>query len=490
MADSRIWGTGKSKAMHLSPDGKLRRCTSPEHCKYRSESIKAAVQGDPIRETKTLDESQRLFHETLQGLPDDHIAIKDLAKRKIPREDKCLGWINGYNTTMEALESDGATKLDLLQSGLADTRVNGTGLQFFCHDRLSLAVMSPDGDHVAAYYARSYDDGNESSKSFSSGLKYVRSRPASHMVPSRDAETGRYGQLVSPLFLADRAASAARREKKLFVVEGQFDALASWYGGVKNTVAAAGATDFYRQQLDECKALMGGDGTIVLCLDNDEAGLKGMMAVARRFPNENIDVVMLAGGKDPCEYRAEHGDGALQDAMGDHKPIMKMLVSRIPLSEVPQELAGVTDLGRREELASYAVESHVVDSLEAVGIEKRLLEKAARLEPRRVKTEQGNYRERRRWVQALGVDVRSYSKGKSLTERLDGNIRLQLMARLAAAAVRDGVELPKSIESRLPSEFRNADNVSALELGKYLRDGDTVDSLVDEAKRLVWMDLK
>lgn len=489
MSDSKVWGSGRSMDMHLSPDGVLRRCVSPGNCRYKAASIALAERRDKEREQRILDVAARLFHENLLALVSEHprcAAARDLARRRIPAADPCLGWIPSGRKAVRQLAEAGVTAIDLLEAGLADTRRDGACLQFYAHDRLTLAVVDEAG-RTAGFYARSYAEPAASSASLTGGLKYVASRPPAYAVPERDPESNLcLSEYVKPLFLADRAASAAKAKRELYVVEGQFDALACWYAGVDNVVSIAGCTDFYESNLDACLKLMGGQGKVIFSLDNDEAGRAGLREIARRFPDADIDVrEPFADGKDPCDYRAEHGGEALMEALGKHKPIMQALVEDIPLIEVPMELSAVSDPVRRRELASHAAAAH--GRPEMVG---ELLSEASTLTPRAVITRGRRYKDRRRWVKALGLAPRSDSQGKSFIERVASSEAMQLMVRLAAAADSAGEALPRQVVSRLPKQLREAGAVSELGLDSYHQEGDDVGSLLALAKTKIWRDLQ
>lgn len=346
-----------------------------------------------------------------------------------------------------------------------------------------------EAGRTAGFHARSYAKAKPaaSSASLTGGLKYVASRPPSYAVPERDPESNLYlSEYVKPLFLADRAASAAKAKRELYVVEGQFDALACWYAGAENTVSIAGCTDFYESNLDACLELMGGSGKIILSLDNDEAGRAGMRRIARHFPDADIDVLEpFTDGKDPCDYRAEHGDEALRSSLGKHKPIMQALVEDVPLSEVPMELAAVSDLDRRGELASHAAAAHGRPEMV-----EELLAKASTLTPRAVSVRGRRYKDRRRWVKALGLVPQGDGRGKSFTERVASSEAMQLMVRLAAAADSTGEALPGQVVSRLPKQLRGAGAVSELGLESYSQEGDDVESLLALAKTKIWRDLQ
>lgn len=498
MADSRIWGSGQSRSMHMSPDGVMRRCVSPSNCRYKAASLTFAEKRDKAGEQATLSIAASLFHENLVRLVAEHprcAAARDLARRRIPVSDPCLGWIPSRKAALKQLEAAGVTTQDMLEAGIADTKRNSTALQFYAHNRLTLAVMDSETGKPTVFYARSYAKTasapakvGETAAPLTSGLKYVSSRPPAYALPERDPDTDLYlAPYAKPLFLADRAAEKARETGELYVVEGQFDALACYYGGVENTVCAAGCTDFYQANLDACLALMGGKGKVIISLDNDDAGRAGMLAVARRFPNAAIDVIEpFADGKDPCDYRAEHGDAALREAMSKHRPIMEALVESTPITEVPADLAAVTDLSKRRRLAEHAAAHHA----DAEWTADRLMARAGKIQPNTVKTEANRYHERRRWVRALGLSAQAHDKGKSFAERAASSEPMQLMVRLAAAADAEGQSLPKAVVAQLPKPLRESGAVERLGLTGYVEEGDTVDGLLTEAKAKFWKNMQ
>lgn len=485
MGNSKAWGSGKSTSIHLSPDGVIRRCISPDNCRYKAASIALAEHKDKEKEQQTLDVTARLFHDNLLKLVTDHpqcAAARDLARRRIPVTDPCLGWIPSRGAALKQLKEEGVSSVDLLEAGLADTRPGGASLQFYTHNRLTLAALDKTG-HTSMFYARSYGNNDVST----GRLKYIASRPPAYTLPERDQKSNLYlGEYEAPLFLADRAASMAKAKRELYVVEGQFDALACWYAGIENTVSIAGCTNFYESNLRACLDLMGGSGKIILSLDNDEAGRSSMRRIARRFPAADIDVLEpFTDGKDPCDYRAEHGDVALKTAASRHKPIMEALVESIPLSEVPAELASVSNMDKRRNLAKHAAVAH--GSPEETD---KLLDEASKITPRTVSTRGARYKERRRWVRALGLVTQCTDHGKSFKERVASSEAMQLMVRLVAAADSAGVALPDQIVSRLPKQLREPGSVNSLGLGSFRCEGDTVESMLALAKTTIWKDLK
>jgi DNA primase len=104
------------------------------------------------------------------------------------------------------------------------------------------------------------------------------------------------------LFGIDRARAPIAKARQVIVVEGYTDVLALHAGGVAQTVAIMG-TALTPEQFSELARAAGQDGTVVLALDADRAGLDAMMRAARAAEEKRIDlmVVELPEGKDPAD---------------------------------------------------------------------------------------------------------------------------------------------------------------------------------------------
>ena len=113
------------------------------------------------------------------------------------------------------------------------------------------------------------------------------------------------------LFGIDRARAAAAKARQVIVVEGYTDVLALHAGDVTNSVAIMG-TALTPEQFAELARGAGQDGTVVLALDADRAGLDAMLRAARAADEKRVElmVVELPEGKDPADLVADGGIGA------------------------------------------------------------------------------------------------------------------------------------------------------------------------------------
>lgn len=121
-------------------------------------------------------------------------------------------------------------------------------------------------------------------------------------------------------------------DKDLIIVEGLFDALTPSIKGINNVVALGGNSlnDF---QID--LAIKHGTKTITLCLDNNEAGIKGTKRAIERLKDKDIRVYIAElpeGIKDPDELIRERDIEAFKKVIGkalrDHEYILKSIVAR------------------------------------------------------------------------------------------------------------------------------------------------------------------
>lgn len=462
MSDGQKRSIGRL-SMHVSPDGKLRRCSNAERCPYRDAGISMINHKDKAREQDSLKTAMGIFHDELLELPEYHPAIVDLRKRRIPVGDPCLGWIPGKRRSKSLLSDAGLDDNDLLESGLADTTDSGS-VALYAHDRLSIGIMDMNGGPYALY-ARTYN---------SSGRKYIRSNPASYTLPEYDKNTNMYKEPYhNELFLADRAKSEARKRKELFIVEGQFDALACQYAGIKNTVASDGSDNFHKDTYDDAMELADG-GKLIMCFDSDKAGIHGMMTIAKRFPNANIDAVLLPSGYDPCDLRSSMGDNALRGMLDNHRPLADMIAETVDPSRAVEFMAGM-DESHMDRFSRMIASRSSVSQESLIG--KALKASPANPNSRRV------YHERRRWVRMLGLNVNSHQKSASIKDRCGRSERFSVMAGLVSAAKNEGKMIPEDVSSRLPKIFRDPEESTLKEASESGSKG-TYDALLERYHEL------
>lgn len=181
------------------------------------------------------------------------------------------------------------TKEQLLELGLIN-EVNGNIYDTFSR-RITFPLYDKDG-HIVGFSARIYRGEKDTSK-------YIN---------SRETKIFKKGET---LYNYHQAREVAKREKAIIVVEGFMDAIRLSNEGVKNVVALQG-TAMTKNQIELLKKLR---VKVILCLDNDNAGLLATVNNGEMLVKEGVlvFVIRLSGQKDPDEYILANGIQAFLD---------------------------------------------------------------------------------------------------------------------------------------------------------------------------------
>lgn len=181
------------------------------------------------------------------------------------------------------------TKEQLLQLGLVND-INGILYDTFSR-RITFPLYDKDG-HIVGFSARIYRGEKDTSK-------YIN---------SRETKLFKKGET---LYNYHQARDVAKREKEVIVVEGFMDAIRLSNEGVKNVVALQG-TAMTKNQIQLLKKLR---VKVILCLDNDNAGLLATVNNGELLSKDGIEVfvIRLSGQKDPDEYILANGIQAFLD---------------------------------------------------------------------------------------------------------------------------------------------------------------------------------
>lgn len=156
------------------------------------------------------------------------------------------------------------------------------------------------------------------------------------------------------LYNLDRAAPAARKANRLFVVEGYMDVIALAQAGIGEAVAPLG-TALTEHQLERLWRIV---DVPILCFDGDAAGQKAAIRAAHRAlpllaPGRSLSFVTLPDGQDPDDLVRARGPAAFEMLVRAAEPLVERLwkheVAAGPLS-TPEERAGLrrrlTDLAQ------------------------------------------------------------------------------------------------------------------------------------------------
>ncbi len=117
------------------------------------------------------------------------------------------------------------------------------------------------------------------------------------------------------------------KKKEIIVCEGYMDAIAFHKAGFNNAVAVLG-TALTEQHLPLIRRY---DAKVILCFDNDEAGLKAATRSAFLLNTNKIDgkVAILQGGKDPAELVAKNESTKLHDILDEGIELGEFYIRRL-----------------------------------------------------------------------------------------------------------------------------------------------------------------
>ena len=181
------------------------------------------------------------------------------------------------------------SKEKLAELGLVN-ELNHSFHDFFTR-RITFPLYDKDG-HIVGFSGRIYRGEKEVAK-------YVN---------SKESKIFKKGET---LYNYHQAANIAKREKFVVVVEGFMDAIRVSLNGLKNVVALQG-TALTSEQIELLKKLR---CKIILCLDNDNAGLNATLNNGEELIKNGLEVhvIRLSGAKDPDEYILQNGIEAFLD---------------------------------------------------------------------------------------------------------------------------------------------------------------------------------
>ncbi|MCL5960902.1 MAG: DNA primase, partial [Chloroflexi bacterium] len=222
------------------------------------------------------DAAARYFHNLLLNADAAKIAREYLHKRAIDAdtiEAFQLGYsLNSWQSLTDYLVNKGYDLAEIVEAGLAIEREGGGQYDRF-RGRLIFPIRDSRGN-VTGFGGRALDD---------SQPKYLNSP----QTPVFDKSASLYG--------IDLAGAAIRREDKVVVVEGYFDAVVSHQCGMKNVVASLG-TALTEKQVGALKRLT---KKLVLALDPDAAGdeatLRGLEVAKQVFDKKVVPVPSWSG---------------------------------------------------------------------------------------------------------------------------------------------------------------------------------------------------
>lgn len=199
--------------------------------------------------------------------------------------------------------------------------VNGKTYDMFSR-RITFPLWDKDGN-IVGFSARIYRGEKDASK-------YMN---------SKESKIFKKGET---LYNYHNAKDVAKREKKIIVVEGFMDAIRISASGIKNVVALQG-TAMTQEQITLLKKLR---VKVILCLDNDNAGLLATVNNGEELVKNDIEthVIRLSGEKDPDEYIIANGADAFLDNVNNPLTFFEFKLNYLKHNK---------DLNNVEDLSAY-----------------------------------------------------------------------------------------------------------------------------------------
>lgn len=235
-------------------------------------------------------EAHKFFQENFKKLDESHPAKLEIKKRKLTLENEVYGYsLEAPNELYKHLKKKGYKDKDIEDSQLVMFFDDGRQPWDFFHGRLMIVINDYLGRPVSFTSRKIFEDDKMKGK-------YVNGKESSVFLKK------------STLFGADKAKKSARENKKVIVVEGQFDEISLRENGIENVVATSG-TAFTEEHANLLLRMVGKSGQIVFVQDGDKAGSESMAKIFLNFPilHTQSRAVHLEDGRDPCDYILDFG---------------------------------------------------------------------------------------------------------------------------------------------------------------------------------------
>ena len=194
---------------------------------------------------------------------------------------------SGKNTLYLSLKDQGYSDSDMLKAGVIVGSDN-------IHDTFTNRIMFPITDEENNYIGfsgRIYYESNDS--------KYFN---------SLENDLFKKGRVIYNLF---NALDSIRKNKRMIIMEGFMDVIASFKAGLKECVCLMG-TAMTKEHIDIIKKY---NCEVILCLDGDDAGQNATYKILDLLQNNGINAysVILSDNLDPDEYIKKYGKEQFRD---------------------------------------------------------------------------------------------------------------------------------------------------------------------------------
>ena len=111
------------------------------------------------------------------------------------------------------------------------------------------------------------------------------------------------GEVNAEMWLFNEAGvGEARKKGAILVVEGEFDCMAAWQGGIKNVVSTSGGKDSFGIWLEQIDSIP----KIYIAFDNDDGGKASARKLAERLGPDRCLDINYQDCKDANEFLTKH----------------------------------------------------------------------------------------------------------------------------------------------------------------------------------------
>ncbi|HTV02929.1 MAG TPA: DNA primase [Luteitalea sp.] len=380
-------------------------------------------------------------------------AARDLLVRRDVRPEAVETFGIGYappsrDMLVRHLRKQGFSPAQLVRGGLAMQRDDGSVVDRF-RNRL-LFPIHREGGSVVAFGGRAMADDQVP--------KYLNS-----------PETPLYtkGRVLYGLHLSKHAI---RKAGSVVMMEGYFDVLQSWQGGVLHTVASSG-TALTQAQAQTLRRFA---SKVILSFDADGAGQNaaaksGDLLVAEGF---QVSVTLLPEGEDPDTFVRRHGGDAYREKVDQARPYLDFVLDRAAarhnvkdptgrvafLNEMLAVAARIPEALARDQFADrLAIRAHVAEDTVRQEIRKAAVTRQETLPDtaRRATVPGITWAERELIVGVMTTPADAVLAMDALEEGDLEPLRTGRLLRLVLSMdVQDPAQLPGELLSRLTEEER------------------------------------
>ncbi len=379
-------------------------------------------------------------------------AARDLLKRRDVRDDAVQTFGIGYapgsrQALIRYLGSQGFSPQQLVRGGLALQRDDGSVVDRF-RNRL-LFPIHREGGSVVAFGGRAMTEDQVP--------KYLNS-----------PETPLYtkGRVLYGLHLSKHAI---RKAGAVVLVEGYFDVVQAWQGGVPQVVASSG-TALTQAQAQTLRRFA---SKVVLNFDADGAGQNAAVKSGDLLVTEGfqVSVALLPEGEDPDTFVRRHGGAAYGIQVEQARPYLDFVLDRAAarhnvkdstgrvafLNEMLTVAARIPDALARDQFADrLSVRAQVGEDTIRQEIRKAAVTRQVELSPAaRRSSVPLSWAERDLIVGLLTTPDEALSAVGALEEADLGHMRTERLFRLVQSIdVQDPDQLPGQLLARLTEEER------------------------------------